>query len=163
MGRENPSFVGGLFVLVVGVICLILGAHFLVAGAISLAGIYNAPLGTIALTAVALATSLPVLFATAIAAARGHTQIAIGHLITASVFNLFGALGIAALVHPLTIPRAFAASDVFVILAASILLIPLLSTHWRLSRLKGAMLVLAYIGYIGFLAWRQGLIPHGIV
>jgi cation:H+ antiporter len=160
---ENPSFGGGVFVLIVGVICLILGAHFLAGGAIGLAGFYNLPLGAVAVTAVALAAALPVLIATAVAAARGHTQIAIGHLIAASVFNLFGALGIAALVHPLQIPKAFAAGDVFVILAASILLIPLLSTHWRLSRLKGAALVLAYLGYIGFLAWRQGLIPHGVV
>jgi cation:H+ antiporter len=159
---ERPSFGGGLFVLIVGVICLILGAHFLAGGAVGLSTLLNVSLANVALSAVALAASLPVLAATAIAAARGHTQIAIGHLITASVFNLFGALGIAALVHPLQVPKAFAAADVFVILAASVLLIPLLSTHWRLSRLKGAALVLAYIGYIGFLAWRQGLIPHGI-
>jgi cation:H+ antiporter len=159
---ESPSFGGGLFVLVVGVICLLLGAHFLTGGAIGLAGLHGLPLGTVALTAVALAASLPVLATTAIAAARGHTQIAIGHLISASVFNLFGALGIAALVHPLQIPKSFAAGDVFVILAASVLLIPLLSTHWRLSRLKGATLVLAYLGYIAFIAWRQGLLPHGL-
>jgi hypothetical protein len=40
---------------------------------------------------------------------------------------------------------------------------PLLASHWRLSRAKGALLLLVYIGYIGYLAWRQGMLPHGLL
>lgn len=160
---EHPSIAGALFVLTVGVICLLLGAHFLEGGTLGLAASRGIPVPTLALTLVALAVSLPVLVVTAIAAARGHTQIAIGHLITASVFNLFGVLGTAALVRPLTISPAFASLDVFVVLGASVLLMPLLASHWRLSRAKGALLLLVYIGYIGYLAWRQGMLPHGLL
>jgi cation:H+ antiporter len=56
---------------------------------------------------------------------------------------------------------AFAAADAFVVLGASALLLPLLSATWRLSRLKGAVLLLSYVGYLGFLAWREGLL-HGL-
>ncbi len=153
---QSPSAGGGLFALTVGVICLLIGAHFTVGGALSLATVWNIPPSAIAMTVVALGASLPVLAITVIAALRGHTDIAIGHLITASVFNVFGVLGIAALIRPLTIAPSFAAADVFALLAAVVLLLPLLSSSWRLSRTKGFLLILAYAGYLGVLAWRLG-------
>ncbi len=160
---EHPTIIGGLFVLIVGVICLLLGAHFLVGGSLSLAAQWSLPLSTMALTLMALAASVPVLLVTLVAAARGQTEIAIGHLVTASVFNLLGVLGVAALVRPLHVSPVFASTDVFVVLAASLLLVPLLSANWRLSRPKAALLLLAYVGYVGFLAWRQGLLPHALL
>jgi cation:H+ antiporter len=160
---QKPSAGGGLFALTVGVICLLIGAHFTVGGALTLATLWHVPSSAIAMTIVALGASLPVLAITAIAAARGYTEIAIGHLITASVFNVFAVLGIAALVRPLTIAPSFAAADVLVVLGAVVLLLPLLSSNWLLSRAKGAMLMLAYLGYLGFLAWRLGFIPHGLI
>jgi cation:H+ antiporter len=153
---QNPSAGGGLFALTVGVICLVIGAHFTVGGALSLATVWHLPPSAIAMTVVALGASLPVLAITVIAALRGHTDIAIGHLITASVFNVFGVLGIAALIRPLAVAPSFAATDVFALLAAVVLLLPLLSSSWRLSRVKGFLLILAYAGYLGVLAWRLG-------
>ncbi len=159
---HNPSIGVGIFVLIVGAVCLLLGAHFLTGGLLGLATQWNLPVADLALTLVALSASLPVFAMTTVAALRGHTQLAIGHLISASVFNLFGALGCAALLHPLKISPIFASSDVFALLGASALLLPLLSTDWRLTRPKAALLVLGYIAYVGFLAWRQGLIPHAL-
>lgn len=155
---EVPSAGGGLFALVVGAICLLIGAHFTVGGTVALATVKLLPVAAVAMTVVALIVSLPVLAVTAIAALRGHTEIAIGHLIAASLFNVLGVLGIAALVRPLTVSPFFAGADVFAVLGAAILLLPLLSASWRLSRLKGAALTLAYVGYLGFLAWRLSLL-----
>jgi cation:H+ antiporter len=127
---------------------------------LALASVRNLPPSIVAMTVVALGASLPVLAITAIAALRGYTQIAIGHLMTASVFNLLGVLGIAALVHPLTISPVFSQLHVYAVLGSVVLLLPLLSASWRLSRPKGALLMLAYVGYLGFIAWHLGLIPH---
>ena len=157
-----PSLTGGFFALAIGVMCLVVGAHFTVGGAMNLAAAWHIPPATVAMTVVALGAVLPVLAITLIAALRGFTQIAIGHLITASVFNVFGILGIAALVRPLTVSPAFATADIFAVLGAVVLLLPLLSANWSLSRLKGAFLMLVYIGYLGFTAWRLGFFPHGI-
>ncbi|MBV9904457.1 MAG: hypothetical protein JO346_07745, partial [Alphaproteobacteria bacterium] len=159
---QRPHFGGGLFALIVGGICLVLGAHFAALGAMAVAELWRLPVSVVSVTVLALGASLPVLIVTAIAALRGHTEIAIGHMMTASVFNLFGALGVAAIVKPLTIPQVFGSVDVFVVLGASALLVPLLLTNWRLSRPKGALLMLGYICYIGFIAWRQGLLPQHI-
>jgi len=155
-GSATPAG-GGMFALTVGGICLVLGAHFVAGGALGLAAEWRMPLATVSLIMVALAASLPVLVVTAITLLRGYTEIAIGHLITASVFNVFGALGTAAIVRPLSVSPMFAA-DAFMMLGASAFLVPLLATNWQLSRLKGALLVLAYVGYLGFIAYRQGLI-----
>ena len=160
---EAPSAGGGIFALIVGAICLVLGAHFTVGGALALSAVWHLPVSAIAMTVVALGASLPVLLITAIAALRGHTQIAIGHLISASIFNVFGVLGIAALVRPLTVAPSFAAVDALAVLGAVVLLLPLLSTSWRLSRPKAALLLLAYAGYLGFLAWRIGLMPFALM
>ena len=78
------------------------------------------------------------------------------------MFNVFGVLGIAALVHPLTVSPAFVSADIFTVLGAVVLLLPLLSSSWRLSRLKGALLLLAYVGYVGFVAWRLGML-HAVL
>ena len=159
---EVPSAGGGIFALLVGAICLLMGSHFTVGGAIALATVQQLPFGAIAMTVVALSVSLPILLITAIAVARGYTQIAIGHLLSASVFNVFAVLGIAALVHPLAVTPSFVRGDFFAVLGAVILLLPLLSASWRLSRLKGGLLMLAYAGYVGVLVWRLGML-HGVL
>lgn len=159
LGR-TPSAGGGLFAAVIGAICLLIGAHFTVGGALALASAWHMAPSTLATTVVAAGVSLPVLVLTAVAALRGHTQIAIGHLLSASVFNVLGVLGIAALVRPLTVAPSFATIDAFAVLGAVVLLLPLLSANWLLSRPKGAALMLAYVGYVGFLAWRLNLIGH---
>lgn len=158
----SPSAGGGLFALFIGVVCLIIGAQFAVGGAMSLASVRLLPVSAVAMTVLSLGASLPLLVITSIAALRGFTQIAIGHLITASVFNIFGMLGIAALVHPLNVSPFFATADVFAVLGAGILLLPLLSTGWRLSRIEGLLLMLAYVGYLGFLASRLGMLPFAL-
>jgi cation:H+ antiporter len=158
---EYPTVGGGLFVLIVGAVCLLIGAHFLTGGALAIAAAWNLSVSAIAVTLVSLAVSLPVLVVTVIAVARGHTQIAIGHLLTASIFNLFGALGAAAIVRPLRVAADFASLDVFVVLGASVLLLPLLASNWRLTRPKAALLLLAYFAYVGYLAYSHGVLPTG--
>ena len=160
---ERPSVGGGMFALVVGAICLVLGAHFAVGGALNLGAAWQVPPFAMATGVLALGVSLPVLTVTWIAALRGHTQIAIGHLIATSVFNIFGVLGIAALVHPLVLSPSVAITGAFAVFGGVALLLLLVSANWRLSRSKGALLALAYIGYLGYTAWSLGLIPHAML
>ncbi len=160
---DEPSAAGGFFTVVIGIICLVLGSHFLVGGALALGSELHLSQVLLGLTVVALGACLPVMAVTAIAAIRGHTQLAIGHLIGTSVFNVFGVLGVAAIIHPLTISPLFAAVDVFVLLGTAVLLMPLLAMSWRLSRPKGALLVLSYACYVVFVGWRQGLLTPAMI
>lgn len=154
---ETPSFGGGLFALLVGVICLLLGGQFALRSALAAGLLWNLPQPVLAMTVLALGLSLPVMLVTWVAAARGYTQIAIGHLVSASVFNLFGVLGVAALVHPLTAAPSFVLSGASAVFGAAALLLLLISTSWRLSRAKGAVLVVAYAAFLGVMAWHLGL------
>jgi cation:H+ antiporter len=161
-GGETSGSVG-VFILIFGLVCILLGTHFAVAAAVRLSMLLNVSQALIGLTIVAFCTSIPELLLTTIAAARGQTELAIGHLIGANIFNILVAIGLTAAIKPIPISATLAGVDVLVMMAASAVLLPMLATHWRLSRPQGALLLLSYIGYVAFLAWRQGLVPPGIL
>jgi cation:H+ antiporter len=86
-----------------GFFALILGAHWLVDGASSIAKRFKISNLVIGLTVVAFGTSSPELFVNLIAAFRGSTDIAIGNIIGSNIFNVFFILGISAIIYPLTV------------------------------------------------------------
>jgi cation:H+ antiporter len=141
---------------------LAVGAHFTVAGAVAVSRDLRFSEAMIGLTVVAFGGSVPELVVTAIAAARGHTQIAIGHLIGSNVFNTLGAIGLTAALVPLRVNPALGA-DLLAMVAASALILPLLATHWRLTRPRGALLVLGYACYLILLAWRLGWVTPAMI
>jgi cation:H+ antiporter len=151
----------GFFLLLFGLLCLYFGAHFIIDGAVAMAEAYRVPQATIGLTVVALGTSLPELVITFLAAARGRSDIAVGQLIGANIFNILFVLGLTAVIHPLVITPMIANVDALVMAGAAVLLIPLLASSWRLTRARGFLLVLCYVGYGVFLASRLGYhLPH---
>lgn len=159
---EMPSLTASAFFLILGLTLLALGAHLGVLGSIHFAAQWGWSETTVGLTIVAVGQSLPKLLVTLAAAMRGHTSIAVGQLLSAGVFSLFGVLGAVALIHPLAFSAALANSDVYLLAAASLALLPLLAMRWRLSRPRGILLTIAYGCYLGFLLWRQGLpLPWG--
>jgi cation:H+ antiporter len=159
---DTASGTAGVFVLLFGLVGLAVGAHFTVAGAIAVAREFHMSEAMIGLTAVAFGASIPELVVTLIAAARGHTQIAIGHLIGSNVFNTLGAIGLTAALFPLHTTPSLGA-DLLAMTAASALLLPLLATRWQLTRPRAALLLLSYACYLLFLAWRQGWVTPAMI
>lgn len=157
-----PSGSAGILLLLFGLVGLTLGAHFAVDGAQAVARQFHLSQALIGLTVVAFGTSVPELAVTLVAAGRGQTQLAIGHLVGSNVFNTLGALGATAALMPLNVNPALAA-DLLAMAGASALLLPMLVSRWRLSRPRGALLVLSYAGYLVFLAWRQGLVTPAVI
>lgn len=137
-----------LLLLACGIVFLAVGANQLVTGAASLArriGIDDAVIGV---TLVALGTSLPELSTSVVAALRRHPDVALGNVIGSNIFNALGIAGAAALANPLTVAEKFTHSDIWVMLASTALLLPLIMKDWRLSRWYGALFVLAYAVYV---------------
>lgn len=134
-----------------GIAGVVIGADLLVAGAISIAEQWGVPETVIGLTIVALGTSLPELAAGVAAAVRGHTDLAFGNVLGSNVFNLLGILGGTALVTPIPVDPAVMRVDVWVLLGATLLLLAFAWTRERIARLEGAICVLAYLGYMGWL------------
>lgn len=159
---EMPSVTGSVFLFFLGLIALALGAHLSVLGSIHFAAQWGWSETTVGLTILAAGLSMPKLLVTLATAAHGKTNIAVGQLLGAGVFSLFGVLGFTAIVAPLTFPVTLANKDVYLLAAASVVILPLLAMRWRLSRPRGILLIVAYGCYLMYLLWRQGLpLPWG--
>ena len=142
----------GLGLSVAGLAVTVLGARLLVDGAVTLARDFGVSEALIGVTVVAVGTSLPELATTLVAARRGQNDVAFGNVIGSNVFNVLGILGVTALVSPLAVAPEIAAFDIWVMTAATLALIAVAVTGWRITRVEGAALLTAYAAYIGWLA-----------
>ncbi len=137
-----------------GLVVLVLGAHWLVDGAVSIAESLGVSKAIIGLTIVAIGTSLPELATSVIASVRGQRDIAIGNAIGSNLFNLLAILGIAGLVTPsgLTVPAGILRFDLPVMIAVAAACLPVFFVGHRLDRWEGAMFLGYYIAYLTYLA-----------
>ncbi|MCW0183297.1 MAG: calcium/sodium antiporter [Zavarzinia sp.] len=135
-----------------GIAGTILGARLLVSAAIELATGMGISQTVIGLTVVAVGTSLPELVVCVIAALRGHGDVCLGNIIGSNIYNVFGILGLTAIIHPIAVPAEIAALDIWVLVGATLLLMVFLRTSWRLNRIEGGVFVAAYAAYLGYLA-----------
>ena len=150
----GPLVVGGYVIF--GLAGLVIGADLLVRGAVNIASSYGIPESIIGLTLVALGTSLPELAATAVAAWRKHTDVAIANVIGSCLFNVLSILGITAMLHPLQIADDIRNIDVWIMLVSSLVLIPMLYRDRKICRLDAGILLAGYFAYIASLGWRLG-------
>ena len=138
------------FTLGVGLICIAVGAEFLVKGARVSAGLIGVPDSVIALSIVAFGTSLPELSTSIIAARRKQAGMVIGNIIGSNVFNILMILGISAVIKPIeqdSFSPQLVSFDIWVTLIAALICTLVLLLKGRISRLTGGMFFLAYIGY----------------
>jgi cation:H+ antiporter len=135
-----------------GLAAMIFGARFLVQGSIELAQLAGVSETVIGLTVVAVGTSLPELATTVMAAIRRQPDIAFGNIIGSNIYNIFGILGVTAVVHPIPVPPEIIGFDIWVMLAATAAMTVAAITGWRITRHEGAAMLVAYAAYIGVLA-----------
>jgi len=159
LGRLPQSIWVALLASLVGVIALVFGSRMLVEGATRIAIDYGVSQAVIGVTLVAMGTSLPELAAAFVAALRKHADVALGNVLGSNVFNVFGMLGLTALIEPVGISPAFLDVDMWVMLGVSVLLIVFLMTGSRLSRGESLILLAGYCGYVAFLLQPGGAMP----
>ena len=135
--------------LLLGLIGLPLGADLLVDNASLIAREYGVSETVIGLTLVALGTSLPELATTTMAALRRQADVALGNVIGSNMFNLLAIIGVAALIGPIPVAPEFLRFDLWVMLGASVLLVPFVFWRWNITRVWGIGLFVAYAAYIG--------------
>lgn len=134
--------------LLFGLVGLPLGAKVLVVNAEIIAREFGVPETAIGLTLIAVGTSLPELATTTVAAIRRQADVALGNVIGSNMFNLLAIIGIAALVGPIPVADEFLRFDLWVMLAASFLLIPFVFFGQNITRIWGAALTLLYMAYL---------------
>ena len=140
--------------LIGGIAGVVFGADLLVGGGVALARMYGISEAVIGLTLIAVGTSLPELAASVMAARRGHSDVAVGNVLGSNLFNMLGVIGPVAIVAPLTVPAEMIAVDIWVMLGATILMMPLLLSRRRFSRAGGFLFLALYAGYMVAQAMR---------
>lgn len=141
-----PVWITGL-VLVGAIVALIVGSDLLVDGAITLARSAGLSEAVIGATIVAFGTVMPEAIASVMAALHRHTDLAIGNVIGSIVINTFGVLGVAAAVRPFAIPPEILHFDLWVMLAACVLLVALGWQARGIGRKTCAAMLAAYVAY----------------
>jgi cation:H+ antiporter len=144
----------GVLLALAGLVAVVAGADFLVTSSIAIARTVGIPETVIGLTVVAVGTSLPELATGIVAAFKRQTDIALGNVIGSNIFNILGILGVTALISPLTIPRSMVAYDVWVLLVVTAVLLVFAMSRARITRVEGAVFLVLYAGYLGFLTVR---------
>lgn len=137
--------------LVVGGLGLWGGSELLIKGAVNLAESYGVSDRVIAVTVVAIGTSIPELAASIIAALKKESSISIGNIIGSNIFNILSVLGLTAIIHPVKlVDNRLMSFDIIWMLAFSFILIPLvmLPKKGYLDRKAGFVLVIAYGAFI---------------
>lgn len=137
--------------LLIGAVALYGGSEFLVNGAVSLAEGFGVSERVIAVTMIAVGTSIPELAASVIAALKKEKAISLGNLIGSNIFNICSVLGITAIIQPIAVksPEVLT-NDIFWMIGFALFLVPLalLPKKFELGRKRGIALFVAYAIFI---------------
>jgi cation:H+ antiporter len=133
--------------LLIGGVALYFGSEWLVKGAVEIANYFEVSERVIAITMIAVGTSVPELAASVIAALKKEKALSLGNLIGSNIFNIASVLGITALIQPIVLksPEVLT-SDIWWMLGFAACLIPLafLPKRFEIARVKGVIIVVAY-------------------
>ena len=155
-GKEDEyklSVASGM--IVAGLAGLYLGGRWIVGGAISMATYFGISEALIGLTIVAIGTSLPELAASAVAAYKGKTNIAIGNVVGSNVFNILWVLGLTAIIAPIGF-EFYLNIDFIILIFITILVMILVYVGKKnvLDKREGITLIAIYILYLVYLVIR---------
>ena len=145
-----PSPLISVFYLVIGLAMLVVGSNLFVDSASDVALALGISEGVVGLTVVAGGTSLPELATSVVAARKGQSAIAIGNVIGSNVFNILLILGLTATISPLEI-QGITTLDRAVMLVSVALVWLFSRTRYTVERWEGAVLVIGYLAYLGYL------------
>ena len=142
----NPALAAAMVAGGIGL--LVLGGELMIGAAVGIARSFGVSEVVIGLTLVAVGTSLPELVTSIVAALRRHSDIALGNILGSNLYNVLGILGVASLIAPTEIPPEIAAVEMWVMAAASLLLVPAMVSG-RVGRPLAAAMLSGYALYVG--------------
>ena len=153
--EEEMSLPKTLGLLVVGAVLIAVGANLLVDNGTLIAQALGVPESVIALTFVALGTSLPELITAITSLMKGHSDLSLGNVIGANVFNLVLVSGVSVTLAPFTIPqsntlfgiKSSLVLDVPVMLAVMLILTVPALVKGKLNRAQGITLLAIYAAF----------------
>lgn len=146
---EFVSLPKTLVICLVGIVGIVWGGDLVVDSATKIATTLGMSSNLVGLTIVAMGTSLPELVTSVIAVRQGETEIAIGNVIGSNIFNILLVLGLAAIIHPMSISM-FALIDTVFMTLITILLYIFVKKNNCLNKLHGFILIAIYVSYMAY-------------
>ena len=146
-----------LMLLVLGAVLIAMGANLLVDNGTLIAQALGVPESVIALTFVALGTSLPQLVTAITSLIKGHSDLSLGNVVGANVFNLVLVSGVSVALAPFTVPQSATifgmnsslVLEIPVMIAVMVLLTAPALVKGKLSRVQGVALLVIYAVFCG--------------
>lgn len=153
--EEEMPLAKTLILLVLGAVLIAVGANLLVDNGTLIAQALGVPESVIALTFVALGTSLPELVTAITSLAKGHSDLSLGNIVGANVFNLVLVSGVSITLAPFTIPQSATlfginsslVLDLPVMLAVMLILTVPALVKGKLNRAQGILLLAIYAAF----------------
>lgn len=142
-----------LGLILLGLVALVTGSHFLVEAAVTTAKQWGVSDVVIALTIVALGTSLPEIATSVTAALKGQRDMAVGNVVGSNTFNILGCLGISGMLSTsgLVVAESVIHFDAWVMLAVALACLPIFITGREIARWEGVVFLLYYAAYTAYL------------
>jgi len=149
VGKKDDTTWGKLFIgFLIGLLLVIVSAHFVVQSAIELAYALEVPEFIIGSTLIAFGTSLPELAIAVNAVRRRHIELAIGDVLGSCVVNLTLVLGSASILQHLEADFTVFATTLFFLIGTNVLLTYLLIKHNGLKKVHGVLFVVMYFLFL---------------
>jgi len=146
--EHHPFEWKSFIVLAVSAFFIFIGAKYTIESVIKLSEIFNIGKELIAISAVALGTSLPELIVSISAARRGKAEIAVGNVLGSNIFNSFAVMGIPAFISPLIVPKSILMFGLPVMVMATLLYF-FMTQDREITQYEGWLLVLFYVLFVG--------------
>ncbi len=147
---KTYSYRLSIIMILAGLAMLYTGGRMVVDGAVKIAAGFGLSERIIGLTIVAVATSLPELVTSSVAAFKRNSDIAIGNALGSNIFNIFFVLGVSAIVTPL--PSEKMGLDIWVAILSNLLIVMfvlIISPQQKIiNRLQGGILIFLYLLYV---------------
>ena len=148
--KKKYSLAHELLITIVGLVEIVLGAKLMVDSAIFIARILGLSELFIGMTIVAVGTSLPELATSMVAAYKGKMEISVGNVIGSNIFNICMVIGLVSMISPFRVDQLILNREFLIMLAFSILVLPLAMHGKTLTRAKGTLFFLGYGCFIWF-------------
>ena len=147
-GRPRTGKLVAALLSAFGVVLLVLGSNVFVRGGRGIAGEVGMSERMLGLTVIAIGTALPELIGSIVAASRGQAALAIGSVIGSNILNVFLVLGVTAYLRPIHAGELLHLPEMIGLVGITLLGVVMLRGSRKISRIEGAILVLAYVAFI---------------
>lgn len=151
---EKATWGKNSFWTLIGLAAIIFGGELVVRNSTEIAVSLGMSETLVGLTIVAIGTSLPELVTSIMAAIKKQSEIALGNIVGSNIFNILFVLGTSSLITPLPVNSKIFV-DIGLLLVLTVILLVFSRTNFRIGKIEGTFLAIAYVLYLVFIIIRN--------